>query len=106
MERAIRRRRGSVSPAFTKSWPAPSEWRQRLGDHGLETVRTFERTVRLTQYSFETIGAYAGFASVILSGYPVDIASEALQATAGPTLEAAGIQEVPRLWLEVTARKV
>ena len=59
----------------------------------------------MNQRCFETIGAYAGLASVLFSGYPVHLASEALQETAGPALAAVGMVEVPRLWLEVTSIK-
>lgn len=101
----IRRVRGSVPPAFSKGWPSAEEWIQRLGKHGFHAAQALTTTVTLTQYSFETIGAYAGFARVILSGYPVDVASEALQAAAGPTLRTAGVEEVPRYWLEVRANR-
>jgi len=101
----IRRIRGQVPRAFSKGWPSARDWTQRLAGHGLRTERVFTRTVTLTQYSFETIGAYAGFASVILSGYPVEIACEALQAAAGPTMAAADVDQVPRYWLEVVATK-
>lgn len=99
----IRRKRGRVPPAFTNTWPSPDEWTERLRRHGFDVRSVFERTVPLTQYSFETIGAYGGFASVMLSGYPVEISSEALQLASGPTLEAAGVDSVPRHWLEVAA---
>jgi hypothetical protein len=49
--------------------------------------------------------AYAGFAEVALSGYPVEIASEALQEAAGVTLNNLQIKEIPRLWLEIVAMK-
>ncbi|MFH1417794.1 MAG: class I SAM-dependent methyltransferase [Planctomycetota bacterium] len=101
----IRRKRGSAPPAFSNTWPSPEDWTKRLERHGLRQMRRFIRTVPLTQYSFEAIGAYAGFAGVMLSGYPVEIACEALQAAAGPTLKAAGVDSVPRHWLEVAATK-
>jgi hypothetical protein len=59
----------------------------------------------MNQRCFETIGAYAGLASVLFSGYPVELASEALQVMAGPALKAVGVEAVPRLYLEMTAIK-
>ena len=53
----------------------------------------------------ETVGAYGGLASVLLSGYPVELASEALSASAGPAFAALNLTDVRRLWLEVVARK-
>jgi ubiquinone/menaquinone biosynthesis C-methylase UbiE len=101
----IRRQRRRVPAAFSKPWLSPQEWERLLGVHGFEDVRLSERTVRLTQLSLEGIAAYAGFAEVILSGYPVDVASEALQVAAGRVFRQEGIDEIPRRWLEVTARK-
>lgn len=99
----VRRKRGSVAPAFSRTWPSAEEWVGRLEGSGFAPPRVARRTVNLTEYSFRTIGAYGGFASVILSGYPVPLASEALQAAAGPTFRAFGVHEVPRHWLEITA---
>jgi hypothetical protein len=59
----------------------------------------------MTRKSFEAIGAYAGLASVLFSGYPVDLASEALQETAGKALSIVNKKVVPRNWLEITAVK-
>jgi ubiquinone/menaquinone biosynthesis C-methylase UbiE len=101
----IPRRRGTVAPAFSARWPSPGEWEQALVDHGFTPVSRNERTVIMTQHSLETIGAYAGFAEVLLSGYPPVEASRALQATAGSALRAMGLDSVPRFWLEIVARK-
>jgi len=78
---------------------------ERLDEAGFDVSSEKVRTVPLTQRSFEAIGAYAGFAQVLLSGYPVKLACEALQAAAAPTFEAAGIERVPRNWLEVVAAR-
>jgi ubiquinone/menaquinone biosynthesis C-methylase UbiE len=101
----IQRKRGTARPAFSKPWPSLEEWTDMLMRHGFEITRTYERTVLMNQRCFETIGAYAGLASVLFSGYPVHLASEALQETAGLTLSLVGMNVVPRLWLEMTAVK-
>jgi len=41
----------------------------------------------------------------MLSGYPVEVASEALQEAAGRAFRNLEIKEIPRLWLEITAFK-
>lgn len=102
-EAGVRRTKGSAPGAFSRPWLSPEEWIERLDDAGFDTESRRIRTVPLTQRSFEAIGAYAGFAQVLLSGYPVELACEALQAAAAPTFAAAGIDEVPRNWLEVVA---
>lgn len=101
----IPRKRGTVPGAFSKQWPSPREWTETLRNHGFQIQSVNERTVFMTQSNFEMIGAYGGFAKIILSGYPVEEASKALQATAGPALAAVNMQTVPRYWLEVVAVK-
>lgn len=101
----IPRKRGTVSGAFSHRWPSPQEWVETLRTHGFKVQSVYERTVLMRQRSFETIGAYGGFAKIILSGYPVHEASEALQATAGEALAALKMEQVPRFWLEIVARR-
>jgi len=101
----IPRKRGTVPGAFFNQWPSPEAWTQLLARHGFQVELLNERTVEMTQRNFECIGAYGGFAKVVLSGYPVKEASEALQATAGTALQEAGMNNVPRFWLEVITRK-
>lgn len=104
-ETGIRRRRGTVSAAFSRPWLSPAEYLQIMERHGLQVTRTNQRTVMMTQHSFETVGAYEGLASVLLSGYPVKLACEALMHSVRPGLESAGLEEVPRYWLEMAAVK-
>jgi hypothetical protein len=101
----IKRKKGTTRKAFSNRWPSKEEWTEMLGRQGFKVVNVYERTVMMNQRCFETIGAYAGLASVLFSGYPVEIASEALQVMAGPALQAVGMKEVPRLYLEMTATK-
>lgn len=101
----IPRKRGTARGAFSKRWPSIDDWANMLHNQGFTVKKTFERTVLMNQRCFETIGAYAGLASVLFSGYPVEMASMALQATAGSALAAVGMEVVPRLWLEVIAER-
>ncbi len=101
----IRRRRGTAQRAFSRPWLSVEDYASELARHGLQTDAVNERTVMLDQRCFETIGAYAGLAKVLLSGYPVRLACEALERAARPALEAAGVTEVPRFWLEMVVRK-
>lgn len=101
----IPRKRGTVAGAFSHRWPSSQEWTETLNKYGFQVQSSYERTVIMTQRSFETIGAYGGFAKIILSGYPIPESSEALQATAGPALAAVNMHEVPRFWIEVIARR-
>lgn len=99
----IPRKRGTSHKAFSKKWPTAEEFTQLLLRNGFDVKWFCHRTIRMNKRSLETVGAYGGLASVLLSGYPVEIACEALEAAAGPAFESFGSEEVRRLWLEVVA---
>jgi len=100
----IRRQRGTVSRAFAERWRTPAEWGETLARHRFAVETMAEATVVMTRSSFEAIGAYHGFASVLLAGYPVEVACEALVASVAPALAEVGAAELPRGWLEVVGR--
>jgi ubiquinone/menaquinone biosynthesis C-methylase UbiE len=102
-QEGVRRVRGRAASAFSKQWPTVEEWRERLEKIGLRIHTHHERTVMMDRRSFETVGAYAGMACVLLSGYPIPLACEALQQASGPAFVALNMESVPRLWLEITA---
>lgn len=101
----IKRKRGTSGRAFSSPWLSDEEWRESLSTNGFEIVKIHERTIMMSQRAFETIGAYSGFARLMVSGYPIALASEALVKSVAPAMKAAEMTEVPRLWLEVTARR-
>jgi ubiquinone/menaquinone biosynthesis C-methylase UbiE len=101
----IRRQRKTSHRAFSRKWPTPDEVSELLDRNGF-TVKWFcHRTIMLNQESLRMVGAYAGMAKVLLSGYPVEVASAALDASVEPAFAAYGRPEVKRLWLEVVAEK-
>jgi SAM-dependent methyltransferase len=99
----IRRQRGSVARAFAQPWRTPDEWVELLGAHGFRVRWLVERPVTMSQQSFEHIGSYSGLARVLLSGYPVPLACEALKRAVAPAMAQVGAAELPRNWLEVIA---
>jgi ubiquinone/menaquinone biosynthesis C-methylase UbiE len=101
----ISRKRGTAGRAFSKRWMTPEQWGEELRQNGFEVVKTYKRSVMITQRGLETVGAYSGLAEVLMSGYPVEIASECLQEAAGRAFKNLGIVEIPRNWLEITAIK-
>jgi ubiquinone/menaquinone biosynthesis C-methylase UbiE len=101
----IVRRKGLVRPAFSNRWLSALEYARLLGRFGLSVQHTEERTVMLNRRCFESIGSYAGLAGVLLSGYPIDVACEALAAGTQAALDAAGVEAIPRRWLEMMAVK-
>lgn len=99
----VKRIKGRADPAFSRRWQSPAEFRALLERHGFEVFHLAERTVMMSRRAFETVGAYQGLAAVLLSGYPVDLACEALTRTVKSALDKVGLTEVPRYWLEVGA---
>ncbi|MDP3938662.1 MAG: class I SAM-dependent methyltransferase [Deltaproteobacteria bacterium] len=104
-EPGLKRKRGTVSRASARRWLLPREWQDVLESNGLRVSRVHEREVRMTRRSYETVGSYGGFASVVLAGYPVELACEALQAAVQPALDQTGFTTVPARWLEMAALK-
>ncbi len=101
----IQRKRGSAPKAFSSPWLSKEEWKELLNKHGFVANIVNEREIMMSQSGIEAIGSYAGLARVMVSGYPVELASEALVHGVAPALKAAGLDKVPRLWLEISASK-
>jgi len=104
-EKPIQRQRGKAGKAFDKDWKSPEEWANLFAQQGFQTTRNYKRMVPISKRGLELVGAYGGLAEVLMSGYPVDIASECLQAAAGRAFANMGVTEVPRYWLEMTLVK-
>lgn len=102
-ERPIGRKRGQVGRAFDKDWRTPEQWAETFERNGFATERVERRSVPISQQGLELVGAYSGLAEVLMSGYPVDVASECLQVGARRMFAKLGISEIGRLWLELTA---
>jgi ubiquinone/menaquinone biosynthesis C-methylase UbiE len=101
----IKRVHGTTRGAFQNRWSTPQEWVDTLTQHGYKVKDVNERTIELDERCLAAVGAYGGFAEVLMSGYPVEAASMALQATAGASLRAMNLNALPRNWLEVWATK-
>ena len=100
------RQRGLHGKAFDKGWMTPEGWHQLLADNGFRVTRSYKRPVAITQRGLQLVGAYGGLAEVLMSGYPVDIASECLQEASGIAFSKLGLTEVERYWLEIEAVKI
>ncbi|HEV8440143.1 MAG TPA: class I SAM-dependent methyltransferase [Methylomirabilota bacterium] len=101
----ITRVRGRGKPAFSSRWLSPAEYGAVFERHGFEVRSVSERVYEMSQRNFETVGAYAGLAVVLLSGYPAEAAAEALEAAVGPAFRALGARTIPRVSLELVAVK-
>jgi ubiquinone/menaquinone biosynthesis C-methylase UbiE len=101
----IRRVHGTTRAAFQNRWYSPDEWTSLLEAASFAVRDVHERVVMMDERCLAAVGAYGGLAEVLMSGYPVEVASMALQATAGAGLKALDIEAVPRNWLEIWAVK-
>lgn len=101
----ITRTRGKGKKAFNKGWMSADAWMSLLQQQNFRVQHNQLRTMQMTQESFETVGAYAGFAEVMMSGYSADIASESLQEGAKLAFKTCGVSAIPRYWLEIAAIK-
>jgi len=104
------RKRGRGRPAFSNRWLTPAEYEQALDEQEFNVVSVAERSICMSRRHFEGSSASTGtweaeLASVLLSGYPVELASEALSRSVGPAFETVGLEQIPRSWLELISVK-
>jgi len=105
-EPPVKRVRGKsqlAAVAYQNRWLTPDEWRALLASQGFEMRDLNERAVMFDHHSLASVGAYSGLAEAQLAGYPVELASAALAATAAVALESAGVTQVQHNWIEVCA---
>jgi len=105
-EKPVPRVRGTGARAFRKDWLSAADWRAALQAAGIETVACTDRPVPISREGLAMVGAYGGLAEVLMSGYPVEIASECLMRAAPVAFDTLGIDEVPRNWLEMRGVRV
>ena len=104
------RRARRDSPAFRARWLTRDDFRSLVESSGLDVLSLDERVVTLTPSDVQGLCHPEGtwetdLAGVLLPGYPLDAACQALADSVGPALDAAGLTEIPRGWLEVVARR-
>lgn len=100
-----RRRRDASRPAFSQQWLSREQYADLLTGNGFVVQSVAERVVMLTERSFQAIGSYAGLSTVLLRGYPAEVASEALEKSAGHALATTGMKAIPRNWIEFIATR-
>jgi len=104
-EPPIKRVRGTAKGAFKNRWYSIDEWSEALASSGLEVSSVYERPVVLDARCLGLVGAYGGLAEVLLSGFPVAEASEALQVSADLALAANNCDTIARNYLEIWSVK-
>ena len=99
------RERNKGGRAFAKDWLSEDGWRAKLEEAGFANVRTGTRAKPITRTSLRLVAPYSGLATVLMSGYPLEISSVCLAEGADRAFDRLGINEVPRLLLEVSAAR-
>ncbi len=104
-EPPIKKQRGDRRKAFQNVWMSPADWTELLERNGLRPHVVHEREKLLDAEFFASAGSYGGLAEVLLAGYPVEVSSKALGATAAEAMAARGTDRIPRRWLEIWATR-
>jgi ubiquinone/menaquinone biosynthesis C-methylase UbiE len=99
----VPRQRGKARRAFSKDWLSADGWSAALEGEGFAVEHASLRATPITREGLKLVGAYGGLATVLMSGYPVEVASTCLQVGAERAFDALGLDAVPRNWLEVAA---
>jgi SAM-dependent methyltransferase len=105
----LHRKRGGG--AFVNRWLGPDEYSRMLHELGFEIMQVSERRVELSRADFlglavNDAGSWEpGLVSVLLPGYPSNLACEALRKGIDVAIEIARLPSVPRFWLEVICRR-
>ncbi|MBL4812910.1 MAG: class I SAM-dependent methyltransferase [Rhodobacteraceae bacterium] len=102
-ERPIPRIRGTVGRAFQTDWLNAKEWGEAVNAAGFSVKSSGDRVMPISTEAMQAICSYGGLAEVLMSGYPVDIASQCLHTGIGNAFKNLDIEEVPRNWLEIIA---
>ncbi|MHA6326666.1 class I SAM-dependent methyltransferase [Roseivivax sp. CAU 1753] len=106
-EKPVPRKRGTVGRAFRQTdWLTQDGWCDAARDAGFRIDDAHQTVMPITEDGLAAIGGYGGLAEVLMSGYPVDIASQCMQDGVHRAFRNLNITEVPRNWLQVAATRL
>jgi len=91
--------------AVAMQWLTPEEYSSLLRESGFSQVETVQDRVMLSQDGLWDLGHYWLFIQGALPGAPLALGAAALGATVYETCQELGLTEVPRMWLQIIARK-
>jgi len=91
--------------AIAMQWLTPEEYRGLLEESGFSQVETVQDLVMMSQDGLRDLGRYWLFIQGALPGVPLALGATALGATVYETCQELGLTEVPRMWLQIIARK-
>jgi ubiquinone/menaquinone biosynthesis C-methylase UbiE len=86
-------------------WLTPEEYSSLLQEIGFSQVETVQDLVMLSQDGLRDLGHYWLFIQGALPGVPLALGAAALGTTVYETCQELDMAEVPRMWLQIIARK-
>lgn len=91
--------------AIALQWLTPDEYCSLLRESGFSHVEAVQERVTMSIEAVRDLGHYWLFIEGALPGAPLELAAAALGTTVYPVCEELGMADVPRMWLQITARK-
>ena len=86
-------------------WLTPEDYDELVGHRGMDIAYQQVDTVQMPLRSWQDIGRYSLFIEGALPGIPVPIGADALEACAASAFAELRLENVPRNWLQIVARK-
>jgi len=91
--------------AIAMQWLTPEEYSSLLRESGFSQVETVQDLVMLSPDGLQDLGRYWLFIQGALPGVPLELGAAALGTTVYETCQELGLTEVPRMWVQIIARK-
>jgi ubiquinone/menaquinone biosynthesis C-methylase UbiE len=93
-----------VKPAAMQ-WVSPDDYRRMLQASGFEDCQMIFQEKRVSCQGWEDLSEFSMFIEGALPGVPLEIGMEALKIGVRQAFEELRLQTVPRIWLQVVARR-
>ena len=91
--------------AVAMQWLTPEAYSSLLRESGFSQVETVQERVMLSPDGLRDLGHYWLFIQGALPGAPLALGAAALGAAVYQACQELGLAEVPRMWLQIIARK-
>ena len=91
--------------AVAMQWLTPEAYSSLLRESGFSQVETVQERVMLSPDGLRDLGHYWLFIQGALPGAPLALGAAALGASVYQACQELGLAEVPRMWLQIIARK-
>jgi hypothetical protein len=91
--------------ATAMQWLSAEDYRRLLQAHGFQEQDVDFQEKHLNCQAWEDISEFSMFIEGALPGVPLEIGMEALKVAVRQVFEELQLQAVPRIWLQVVARR-